>query len=182
MTLAKFTRILTPRCRHLLAVMLFAWITPALAASILIRDEALRASPSSTAQTVVKLAKGSQVDILTRKGGWVQVSAHGHKGWVRLLSVRSGGTSGGSLGDVVGLTQKRDNKVVAVAGLRGLDEENLKSAHYNAADMKRLDSYQTSAARAEQFAKQGGLASRSVHFLPAPQTQQPSASPWEGLQ
>lgn len=167
--------------RFLMAAMLVAWIGPAFAAgSVLIRSETLRASASASSKALAKLGKGAQVDILARKGGWIQVSANGRTGWVRLLSVRSGGGSGGNaLSDVTGLTQKRDNKVVAVAGLRGLDEEDLKKARFNAAEMKRLDSYQVSANSAEQFARQGGLQSRSVAFLPRPEPAKQDKNNWE---
>lgn len=152
------------------------------ASSTLIRSQPLYASPSAASKALLTVPKGSQVEVQSRTGGWVQVSYQGHKGWVRLLSLRSGSSGGNALGDVVGLTQKRDNKVVAVAGLRGLDEEDLKHAHFNADELKRLDQYQASASGAERFAKQGMLSRRSVAFLPKPQASRPSATPWEGLQ
>lgn len=166
------------------ATVLAMWCGSCLASSILIRNESLRASPSPNAKTVVQLGKGSPVDIMTRQGGWVEVSARGYKGWVRILSVRSGSEGGTSaLGDVASLTQKRENKVVAVAGLRGLSEEDLKSAHYDAGEMKRLDGYQVSASQAETFAARGALKKRSVAFLAAPaKPEANNATPWENPQ
>jgi hypothetical protein len=152
------------------------------ASSTLIRSQPLYASPSSASKSLLTVPKGSRVEIQSRTGGWVQVTYQGHKGWVRLLSLRSGTSGGSALGDVVGLTQKRDNKVVAVAGLRGLDEEDLKRAHFNADELNRLDQYQTSASSAERFARAGKLSKRNVAFLPKPQASKPAATPWEGFQ
>jgi uncharacterized protein YgiM (DUF1202 family) len=152
------------------------------ASSTLIRSQPLYASPSSASKALLTVPKGSQVEVQSRTGGWVQVTYQGHKGWVRLLSLRSGTSSGNALGDVAGLTQRRDNKVVAVAGLRGLDEEDLKHAHFDAEELNRLDHYQTSASSAEKFAKAGKLSRRNVTYLPKPEAGKPAATPWEGLQ
>jgi hypothetical protein len=141
----------------------------------LIRNETMRATPSAQGKVLTTLGKGSEVTIVGQHGGWVQVTARGKKGWVRLLSVRSGRSAGGNaateLSGLAGLTQKSDNKVVAVAGLRGLNEEDLKEAHFNAEELKKLDSYRVDRQQAEHFAAEGGLVTHDVAYLPAPQTQ-----------
>lgn len=172
--------------KGLLALLLAAWTVSALAASsgTLIRTEQVRTTPSASASAVTQLTSGTQVEIVGRKGGWLQVKAQGKTGWVRLLSVRSSGGSAGSaadIGGVVGLaTQRNKNQVVAVAGLRGLNEEDLKSAHYDAAQIKKLDSYTVSRQQAESFASRAGLQSRHVAYLKAPvQQSAPSTEGWD---
>lgn len=168
-----------------MALLLAAWAVSAMAASsgTLIRTEQVRATPSAGASAVTQLASGTQVEIVGRKGGWLQVKAKGKTGWVRLLSVRSSAGSAGSaadIGGVVGLaTQRNKSQVVAVAGLRGLNEEDLKSAHYDAAQIKKLDSYTVSRQQAESFAARAGLKSRQVAYLKAP-VQQSTPSSTEG--
>jgi hypothetical protein len=173
--------------KGLLALLLAAWTASAMAASTgtLIRTEQARVTPSTSAASVAQLTSGTQVEIVGRKGGWLQVKAQGKTGWVRLLSVRSskGGSAGSAadIGGVVGLaTRRNNNQVVAVAGLRGLNEEDLKGAHYDAAQIKKLDSYTVSRQQAESFAARAGLQSRHVAYLKAPvQQSAPSTEGWD---
>jgi hypothetical protein len=171
-----------------LALIISVWTASAMATSgTLIRGEQARATPSTSAKSVASLGSGTPVDILNRRGGWLQVKVQDKVGWVRLLSVRSG-TSGSAnsaaeLGGVVGLATKRNsNQVVAVAGLRGLNEEDLKSAHFNAAELGELDTFKTNRPQAESFAKQGQLYPHSVAYLnPPPQNTAPATNRWEGV-
>jgi uncharacterized protein YgiM (DUF1202 family) len=138
----------------------------------LLRDEALRSQALATATVVANAPKGSAVEVLARQGGWLKVKVGNREGWVRLLSVRVGGGGAGSvgLGDVVGAaTTKSDpTRVVAVAGLRGLNEENLKQAKFNAAELARLEAQGVTAQEARVFAEKSGLAAVEVPELPKP--------------
>lgn len=153
------------------------------APGVALKDESLMAKPSATATAVGKMKKGMAVDILAKEGGWLQVKAGAVQGWVRLLSVRagSGGSGGSGLAGVAGVagaaTQKSDSsRVVAVAGVRGLNEEDLKGAKYNAAEMAKLEGYAMSKAQAQAFAEKSGLKAQKVASLPKPQSQ--SGSDW----
>ncbi|MDP2834293.1 MAG: SH3 domain-containing protein [Pseudomonadota bacterium] len=160
---------------------------PALAASgVMLKNEDLRASASASATSVGRLDKGATVEVLGRQGGWTQVSEGGRKGWVRILSLRSTDTSGSSAG-LAGLVEagsKRSDssRVVAVAGLRGLNEEELKSARFDANELMNLDRYQVDRAAAEQYARAVGLRHQDLGYLPAPQREQGQdkgqSSPW----
>lgn len=59
-------------------------------------------------------------------------------------------------------------QIVATAGIRGLDEERLRAARFDAAELNRMESYTASAGAARSFAAQGGLSSRPVAYLPDP--------------
>ena len=147
---------------------------PALAASgVMLKDEDLRTSPSAAAASAGRLAKGTAVEVVGRQGGWTQVSEGGRKGWVRILSVRStaaAGAGAGLSGVLEAGTKRSDSsRVVAVAGLRGLNEEELKAAHFDAGEIMQLDRYQVDRATAEQYARAAGLQRRDLDYLPEPQ-------------
>lgn len=73
-------------------------------------------------------------------------------------------------------TKSDPSRVVAVAGLRGLNDEELKAAKFNPEEMARLDAQGVSGAQARGFASQGGLAAVSVPALPKPEPQSSSSS------
>lgn len=155
-----------------------AWAAP----GTVLRNEKLYSQPSASAKVAGTVAKGASVNILAKQGGWLRVTSGKTTGWIRLLSVRAGagGAGGVGVGDVVGAaTTKSDpSRVVAVAGLRGLNEEDLKKATFNADEVARLDAMSVSATQARNFASQAGLAAVKVQALPEPKAAQ-SSSPWE---
>ena len=138
----------------------------------LLRAENLRSAPAADAGIVGALAKGTVVDVLTRQGGWMRVRSGTRVGWVRLLSVRPGQSAepGAKLGEVAGLATRRPDasRIVSVAGVRGLSEENLKTAKFNAQQLEKLDGYAVSAGAARAFAAEQGLKARQVAQLPTP--------------
>ncbi len=161
--------------------------TPALAASgVMLKDEDLRASASPSATSAGRLAKGATVEVLGRQGGWTQVSEGGRQGWVRILSVRAeaGGGAGAGLGGLLEAGGRRSDssRVVAVAGLRGLNEEELKSARFDANELMKLDHYQVDRVTAEQYARAVGLHHLDLGYLPSPQREKPQekqqSGPW----
>lgn len=162
---------------------LCAAAAPAWSASgTVLRAEKLYSQPAATSKVTASVTKGASVEILEKRGGWLRVKSGRSTGWVRLLSVRAGtgGLGGAGVGDVVGAaTTKSDpSRVVAVAGLRGLNEEDLKQAKFNEAELARMESWKVGATQARSFARQSGLAAVSVPDLPRPQAQKP-ASTWD---
>lgn len=166
-----------------LGMLLAMGAMPALAAQgTVLRNEKLYSQPSATSKVTATATKGASVTILAKRGGWLQVKSGRSSGWIRLLSVRAGagGLGGAGLGDVVGAATTRSDpsRVVAVAGLRGLDDEDLKQAKFDGAELARMDAWDASAAQARSFAARGGLAAAKVATLPEPRpAQQPST--WE---
>jgi len=162
-------------------------VTPVLAApGVMLKDEDLRASASASAARVGRLAKGASVDVLGRQGGWTQVAEGARRGWVRILSVRSTAAAGAGAG-LAGLVEaggrrSDSSRVVAVAGLRGLNEEELKSARFDANQLMNLDRYQVDRADAEHYARTVNLRHRDLGYLPAPQPEKAPdkgpGSPW----
>jgi Bacterial SH3 domain len=135
-----------------------------------LKADTIRAEPFSDAKTVAKLATGDKVDILKKDGGWLQINSTRGKGWVRMLSIRKGDAKKGS-GDASGLLglasgRAGTGKVVATTGIRGLNEEDLKAAKFNAEELKKAESYAVKKTDARKFASQGKLAARPFDYLP----------------
>lgn len=155
-----------------------AWAAP----GTVLRAEKLYSQPAATSKVTASVTKGAKVDILAKQGGWLKVKAGTSTGWIRLLSVRAGagGLGGAGVGDVVGAATTRSDpsRVVAVAGLRGLNEEDLRQARFNEAELARMEAVKVTPAQARSFAGQSGLAAVSVPDLPRPQAQKPSST-WE---
>lgn len=157
-----------------------AWAAP----GTVLRNEKIYSQPSASARVAGSVAKGASVNILAKQGGWLRVTSGKTTGWVRLLSVRAGagGLGRAGLGDVVGAaTTKSDpSRVVAVAGLRGLNEEDLKQAKFNADELERLEALNVTATQARNHASQSGLAAVKVPGLPEPKPKPAqTSSPWE---
>ena len=131
-----------------------------------IKMDSLRAEPFADAKTVGSLAKNDSVEILTKKGAWLQVKSKKSTGWVRLLSVKRGGvsSSGSSVADVAS-GRTGTGKVVSTTGIRGLSAEELKAAKFNEDEMKKMESYQTSASDAQSYAAAGGLSANKMAYL-----------------
>lgn len=155
------------------------WSSVQAAPGTLLRDESLRKQPSASAAVSARVGRGTAVDIVTRRGGWLQIRTPHSQGWVRLLSVRAGrgGSNGAGLGDVVGVATRRANpsRVVSVAGVRGLSETDLQKAEFNSEELARLDDYAVTPSQARSHASKAGLVAVNVPSLLRPQTRsQPS--------
>lgn len=133
-----------------------------------LKADSLRAEPFADAKTTGTLNKGDSVDIVNKKGAWLQVKKGSSTGWVRLLSVKRGsGSSSGSAKGIVDVATGRagTGKVVSTTGIRGLSADELKAAKFNEAEMQKMESYAASTADAQSFASAGGLSAGSIKYL-----------------
>lgn len=128
--------------------------------------DSLRAEPFADAKTVGSLNKNDAVEILTKKGAWLQVRSKKSTGWVRLLSVKRGGasSSGSGLSDIAS-GRTGTGKVVSTTGIRGLSAEELKAAKFNEDEMKKMESHTVSASDGQSFASAGGLTAKKMSYL-----------------
>lgn len=139
---------------------------------VVVRSCQVLKEPFKDAREVMSLKEGDAVEILKRKGGWLQVTGKGKTGWVRMLYIRRG-ASGGKASAVteasglLGLATGRagSGNVVASTGVRGLDEESLKEAEFNEKEFQTLKTYKASKNEAREFANQAGLKSQTVPFM-----------------
>ena len=160
--------------RIVMTLLLVSAIQPACAVETgtAIKADAIKKEPYSDAKTVATLGVGDKVNIFKKDGGWLNIRSAKGNGWVRMLSIRKGdATKEKSLADSFkGLASGRSGtgKVVATTGIRGLNEEELKSAKFDATELNLAESYATSRADAQSFAYQGKLKPRSLDYLPLP--------------
>ena len=158
-----------------LAVFLM-WVAPlegsADDSGVATRSCQVMSEPLKDARALASLREGDTVEILKRKGGWLQVSSKGKTGWVRMLYIRRGPTGKSAsaateASGVLGLATGRagSGNVVAATGVRGLDEEDLKEAEFNGKELQKLKTFGTSQKDAQVFANQAGLKTQTVPFI-----------------
>ena len=156
--------------KYLKLLLIYALLGPILAlageAGTAIKMDTLRAEPFADAKTIGSLSKNDSVEILTKKGAWLKVKSKKSTGWVRLLSIKRGGTSssGSAISDVAS-GRTGTGKVVSSTGIRGLSAEELKAAKFNEEEMKKMESYQTSGSTAKSYASAGGLSATKMSYL-----------------
>ena len=138
-----------------------------------IRSCDLMDEPYRDANVLTSLEEGDAIEILKRKGGWFNISVGEQKGWVRMSKIRKGEKvaapdSGTEATGVLDLASGRagTGNVVAATGVRGLSEEELKEAQFNAAEIEKLETFAVPEKQARQFARDGRLAARQLEFLP----------------
>lgn len=156
----------------LAALLMFSGIALAAETGTALKNDTLRKEPFADAASAGTLKRNDKVEILAKKGAWLQVKAGKSTGWVRLLSVKRGTSgSGNEAAGVLGLASGRSGtgQVVSTTGVRGLSEEELKQAKFSEEEMKQLEANTVSAADGQKFAATGGLKARKLDYLPQPQ-------------
>ena len=139
---------------------------------IVIKASELRSAPMLDASVSGKLAEKSRVDILSSKGGWMEVkTAEGKSGWVRLMNVEpvegKGGSSGKGLAAFGNVARTGSTSTTAATGVKGISKEDLAGAKANFDEVAKLDRYRASTADGQQHARTAGLKAQSVEALPA---------------
>jgi len=135
------------------------------------RASVLRSEPRVDAATVGELALGTAGEAINRQGAWVQVRSGALTGWLYSFNVRFGtGSSGGAgegAGAVLGriFAPRQRVSVTSTIGIRGLDEEDLKQAQFDAGQIKQLDAFAASRGDAQSHAGAAGLAAERVDYL-----------------
>jgi hypothetical protein len=135
------------------------------------RDSPLYAEPRLESAQVTQLKQGAAGEVIGKQGAWLNMKTPAGTGWLFSFNVRfqgqkaGGGESGSALGNVFG--PRRNVSVTATIGVRGLDEQDLKQATFNADQMKLYDSYAATKQAAEEAARGSGLSSVQVEYLGA---------------
>lgn len=139
--------------------------------------QALRADASEQSAAAGNVAEGARFDVVERKGFWVRVKAGAATGWAKLSTVNleSGSAGAGSAGSVLsGLASGRagSGNIVSTAGTRGLSAEELKASKPDMEAVAQLKRQAAPAPAAASYAQSGGLRSRQLEYLPAPEPKQ----------
>ena len=156
--------------RLLLSLALAAAGTAAAQQVTLERDSPLYSEPRLESAPVAQLKQGATGDVLGKQGGWLNLKTQAGTGWLFTFNVRfpsqkadtADPGSGAALGRVFG---PRRSSVTSSIGIRGLDEEELRQAAFDAGQMKLLGGYATTKEAAEQGARGAGLAPAKVDYL-----------------
>jgi hypothetical protein len=158
--------------RYLYALILFASLAaPASATQVAftVRSTEIKQQPFSDAQTIATLAGKSGVEVLSRRGGWVNISSSKGNGWVRMLSLRSDSTAkkrgDSGLQSLINVGRSGSSGITVATGVRGLSEEDLKNARPNPVEFEKLQRYAVNKAKAERFAHDARLKAQQLDYL-----------------
>jgi hypothetical protein len=135
----------------------------------------LKQEPFVDAAVVSALPANTELEVLKRQGGWMQVKAAAGEGWLKMTNVKLGagtqaksGDSGvGSLAKLALTGRSGNTGVTATTGVRGLSAEELKNAKPDPEAVKQLDSYTGNKGQAQSFASAGNLQAKNIEYLSA---------------
>ena len=138
-----------------------------------IRDTDLQSQAQSDSNVIATLPASSHVDVVQRKGAWSQVNTSANQtGWVRMFNLRFEATTttksdSGPLGALAGLltTGRTSNTGTVTTGVKGLNEEDLKNAHPNPAELQKMEKLAVDKNTAEVFAKDTKLIPNKMPYL-----------------
>jgi uncharacterized protein YraI len=134
-----------------------------------LKNDSIRTEPFTDAREIATIEKGKPVMILDRKGGWYKISSAKGKGWVRMLSIRTSKDASRRISHkgILELASGRTGTgtVILTTGIRGLDEESLQTARFNAQQLSKLESFIVNRIQARQFAAAGKLRTRTIPYL-----------------
>lgn len=160
--------------RYLCAFFLFASLTALAHAEQIaytVRSTEIKQQPFSDAPTVATLGEKTQVNILSRQGGWMNISSERGSGWVRLLSLRSSSTAtkkgDSGLISLLNVGRTGSSGVTVATGVRGLSEEDLKNAQPNPRELEKLRRYAVDKPQAQNFARGAKLQTQQMDYLPS---------------
>lgn len=148
-----------------LSALLLTNLSLAAESGSVLKNDNMRFEPFADAKVIGSLNRGDNLEILTKKGAWLQVKTKRNTGWVRVLSVKRGSAS--SSNQTVGILAVTNGRagtgqIVSTTGIRGLSAQDLKAAKFNEIEVKTIESYTQSAEQARQFAEAGDL--KTVEF------------------
>jgi hypothetical protein len=182
------------RCSWTITLLLLAsWPLFASEQAVIVRDAAVYADATSSARKVGKIGAGTPVKIFNRKGGWKEIFAEQEDlvGWVRSFQVREGvyapsveaGAEPDSRGFLSGLAafsrkasrffgagNSSSNTGTATIGVRGLSEDQIKSAKPDVEEFEKMQGYSSGPQRMARFKLDGQLSANEVeHLKPKPE-------------
>jgi hypothetical protein len=160
----------------MIGTLLCATAVQAAEKALVIRAGDLKATPFVDAANADKVAANQPIMIVKRQGGWVQVDVGGKTGWLRLLNVRLAQAVVGTLPNSAlarpnssssrsSLFSTGSSGKTVTTGIKGLDEENIRSATVDTAQVAALAALAVEPAQAAANAKASGLKENSLEYL-----------------
>ena len=122
----------------------------------------LRYEPSASGKVVRVLSQETPVRLIGRKGFWINVEVAESKGW---LSIKELSASKRALTKTLNTGRQTRGDIVATSAARGLTSEDLVSAKPDFDAFGQLISLGVSVGEAENFSREGLLATRDLAIL-----------------
>ncbi len=155
---------------------------------VIVREAQVYDGPGTAFRQVGSVRAGTLVNLFGRKGGWEEIFAEREAliGWVRSYQVRTGvyapqveveeqPDSRGFLSGLAAFSRKASrffssggagsSSGTATIGVRGLSEEEIRSARPNAAELVKMQGFVSSPERVQRFRDEGRLAANDVAHL-----------------
>lgn len=159
---------------YLAVAALLAAAGPAAAQKVTVeRDTPLYSEPRLESSPVAQLQQGSVGEVVGKQGAWLNLKTQAASGWLFSFHVRfesqGAAAEGSGTGSVLGrlFAPRRTVSVTSTIGVRGIEEEDLKQATFDAEQVKLLEGYSASKDAAANRAREAGLSSASVDYLDA---------------
>lgn len=156
--------------------------------AVIVREAVVYAKADGGSAQVGKIAAGTRVSLFSRQGGWKEIFAdeQGVIGWVRSYQVREGNyaaevktenksDSRGFLAGLASLSRKASgffkssskatSSGTATIGVRGLSEEEIRSAQADFSELEKLKGFASNDKRASSFATEGKLKAKKVAYI-----------------
>ena len=150
----------------------------------LLRATDLKQKPFIDAASAGQLPANTKLDILSRKGAWMEIKSGDLSGWVKLLNVRTGNgkaNSGGSdIGALANVVTTGSSGTTVTTGVKGVSKENLERSVPDYKEVEKLDKLAVSEQDAIRAAKQVKLSSVQVPAIDLPSSFSSSSSPDSG--
>jgi hypothetical protein len=128
----------------------------------------VHSAPDFGAPTVATLKRNAQVKVSGQQGLWFSIELPaGKPGYVRVNDVRmayAGKESSSANVSALFSGKAGKGRVTETAGVRGLDESDLKSASFDAVQFARLESYRATADAAAAYARGNGWSDTRVAY------------------
>lgn len=128
--------------------------------------------PSNSGKVIENLDANTPVTIQQRRSSWSQVATAANTGWVPTLTIRViSATQQSNVDGATDVVTERlggvgtEKTVVATFGIRGIDEEKLKTAKLDEEQLALLESYQVSKGEAAQFSRSADLKSNNIDYF-----------------
>jgi len=126
----------------------------------------VHSSPDFSAPRVAKLKRNDAVQIAAQQGLWYRLKLDTDKpGYVRVNEVRVAYAGVDNAGAGVLFTGKSGaGRASETAGVRGLDENDLRTAYANNAQLTKMEGFRATPAAAASYAQGKGLAATNVPY------------------
>ncbi len=125
----------------------------------------VRSQPDFSSARVATLKRNAPVKIAAQQGLWYRLALADKSGYVRVNDVRVAyaGTAAND-GGVLFAGKSGAGRASETAGVRGLDENDLRTAYANGAQLAKMESYRVSPAAASAYAGSHRLADTPVAY------------------